>query len=59
MSWRGLLVSRKGAKAQSQDNGFTFPAFYFCALAAWREVKPGIDKAFEDGQIVMFSAPIA
>lgn len=39
----GALVSRKGAKAQSQDRCFTLPAFYLGAFAPWREKNEGID----------------
>ena len=44
------LVSRKGAKTQSQYSKITLPAFHLCALAPLREVKAGTDELFDNRQ---------
>jgi hypothetical protein len=51
-----LLVSRKGAKTQSQDRRFNFPAIHLGAFAPLREEKAGIDKPFEYGLIWIISS---
>jgi hypothetical protein len=55
------LVSRKGAKTQSQDRRFTFPAIQLGAVAPLREVKAGIDEPFENGLIgiISFCLPVS
>ncbi|MFO0132861.1 MAG: hypothetical protein ACK56U_04595, partial [Planctomyces sp.] len=51
-----LLVSRKGAKTQSQDKMFTFPALHLGAFAPLREVKSWNRQAIESRQSGMFSS---
>jgi hypothetical protein len=51
-----LLVSRKGAKTQSQDKMFTFPALHLGALAPLREVKSWNRQTLESRQSGMFSS---
>jgi hypothetical protein len=53
-----LLVSRKGAKTQSQDRRSTFPAIHLGAFAPLREVKTGIDEPVQNGLIgIIFFLP--